>query len=187
MEFMDFTNKDDESYTSNVKRILSQAAVIQKLHRETKAADRKAMTTAAEMFRLILVMDLPEATTLFSKLKHPLTRAQLDARQSGHDEVAATVAYWEQFADLYNNPDTPVRSMVYEYEGDGPTAKKGDCRQYSEDGFSLCEIFDKTDDLEPSLCLAREGNWCKKKVLEIRNFLHRHCRPGYGFFKYGTL
>ena len=57
------------------------------MHVQDNSDDRNATTTANEMFRLTLVLDLAEAKSILGKIAHPLSREQLDARQSGDEEV----------------------------------------------------------------------------------------------------
>jgi len=156
------------------------------MHLIDSTDERNATTTANEMFRLILVLDLAEAKVLLTKITHPLSREQLDARQSGETEVAASVNYWEQFSNIFNSPETCVRNMCCTYLGDGPTAVKTSNMAPEPTGQDLTDIFEKCSDLDPSEFVLRDGPWCKKKVQEIKNFLYQYCRPNYGFFRSGN-
>ena len=65
---------DLKDHTRNIDRIIIQAYTVMNMATQDAEDTERTITTASEMFRLILVMDSAEAKTLMTKIAHPHNR-----------------------------------------------------------------------------------------------------------------
>ena len=71
------------------------------------------------MYRVALLMALPDACLEWTNTRNPLNRPGLDARQSGDQIVADSANPWHQLAIMYNNPNLPVTNLGNKYDEHG--------------------------------------------------------------------
>lgn len=159
------------------------------------AATRSATTTASEMYRLALLMEASEARSFWSMSKRPLTRAELDASQSGDAETANNVDAFHLLSVIYNTGKSPrdgtefiFRNLACKYDslGNNTGESVGTLAGIlSDEPLSVEIIYSRVCDLDPAVFNIRDADWIKEKAQDIRKFLRETCSESVGFFKSG--
>ena len=186
---------DQLTENSRIKAFLSTATnqAIQKI--EVELNTRRKNTTKHEYYRVIQLMDFPDAKLQLSLTRRPLNRQELDLQQSG-DDAAVAMLPWNVLADMFNsNHDTfPVKNLAVDYDDDGkivrPLQMARPFFSYAGSGNTLLSfegIFDRVKDIDPSIYFRpRDPAWLKERVQEIRNLLAKYVgQKDKGFFKSG--
>lgn len=142
-------------------------------------------------------MESAETRALWTALKFPLTRSQLDARQSGDETVSHSVLPLEQLASIFNNAqkdgnkDTNTiiyKNMTCKYNA--KDEKLDECvgtvaGHIIEESIAVDVIYEKVKDIDPTKFHKRDADWIKDKSSEIRKFLKETFSEGVGFFRSG--
>ena len=195
-ELWDAIKSEDAGKVDALKlkpKILLVAETIVNAQEAEIVRNRTSQTTANEMFRLTLLMDFPDAKIDWTNAHKPMDRAQLDAMQSGDDDVSRLARPYESLALLYNSDqDTfPVRNICCKYLDDGTkTIEMADPVYVYGNSAEPCDyttIWEDCRDLDPSIYTERNAAWIQTKEREIRNALNELADPNktIGFFRSG--